>query len=168
MLINRRKVDFRLYVGLFFNAQERSYSAFLFRDGIARLCSREYDINNIQCLRAHLTNTSINGEHETAFLKARMPYTDALSILSVTYNVDKAIMEALIKRVIIIGILTGIVGTSNIGGMHQMEACFELWAPIYCCHMMQRQGHPMHTCWSLMPARLWPLTALLTRKSSPK
>ncbi|KAE8303492.1 Tubulin tyrosine ligase-like 5 [Giardia duodenalis] len=126
MLINRRKVDFRLYVGLFFNAQERSYSAFLFRDGIARLCSREYDINNIQCLRAHLTNTSINGEHETAFLKARMPYTDALSILSVTYNVDKAIMEALIKRVIIIGILTGIVGTSNIGGMHQMEACFEL------------------------------------------
>ncbi|EFO60829.1 Tubulin tyrosine ligase [Giardia lamblia P15] len=126
MLINRRKVDFRLYVGLFFNAQERSYSAFLFRDGIARLCSREYNIDNIQCLRAHLTNTSINGEHETAFLKARMPYADALSILSVTYNVDKVIMETLIKRVIIIGILTGIIGTSNIGSMHQMETCFEL------------------------------------------
>lgn len=126
MLINRRKVDFRLYVGLFFNAQERSYSAFLFKEGLARLCSREYNTDNIQCLRAHLTNTSINGEHETAFLKARMPYTDALSALSVTYNVDKGVMESLIRRVIIIGIMAGTTGAYNIGRLHQTESCFEL------------------------------------------
>lgn len=126
MLINRRKVDFRLYVGLFFNAKEHSYAAFLFKEGLARICSKEYNIDNIQCVRAHLTNTSINGEHETAFLRTRMPYTDALSILSVTYNVDKSLLESLVKRAIIVGVMAGTIGAYNIGGSYQTKSCFEL------------------------------------------